>query len=341
MTVVTSDSLYAINMPAQFMQIQMTARYRKRGQPAEVPTSIGLQFFSYAPRPLYQLDDSHRLKVKADEQVLDLGLLAYSKIEEKSQGKDGAAKTNSAARAALPENALVRNISKTDGLTLEIMTVRRLSLADLHTLAKAESVVMKLGETVFPLKPIHMTILRQFVAAITPPSGAIVAEKKVERAPVPADVPSDANKASLGDTMKWLQTHLDRHASDKGANVLISLETLKFKDCTINYRLIPRVKSSPISSALSYVVAEYKFNLGDINPEIVTVANLGDYATVSMTTRDVQPKIIVLDHKNESGTMGRTVNEHQRTHVVISLKNVEAAESLRVALIHGINLCTR
>ena len=186
-----------------------------------------------------------------------------------------------------------------------------------------------------------MTILRQFVAAITPPSGVLIAEKKVERAPVPADVPSDTNNASLDDTMKWLQTHLDRHASDKGASVLISLETLKFKDCTINYRLVPRVKNPPNSTALSYVVAEYKFNLRDINPEIVTVANRGDYATVSMTTRDAQPKVMVFDHKNESGTMGRTVDEHKRTHVVIGLKKVEAADSLRVALIHGINLCTR
>ena len=341
MTLVTSDTLYAVNMPAQFMQVQMTARYRKQGKPAEAPTSIGLQFFSYAPKPLYQLDDSHRLKVKADEQVLDLGLLVYSKIEEKYEGKDGLQATNSAARAGLPANALVRNISKNEGLTLEIMSVRRLSLADVHTLANAESVVMKIGETVFPLKPIHMTILRQFVSAITPPSGVIVEEKKVERPPVPADVPSDANNASLDDTMKWLQTHLDRHASDKGANVLVKLETQKFKDCTINYRLIPRVKNPPNSSALSYVVLEYKFNLRDINPEIVTVANRGDYATVSLTTRDAQPKILVLDHKNEYGTMGRTVDEHKRMHVVISLKKIEAADSLRVALIHAINLCTR
>ena len=340
-TVVTSDVLYAVNMPAQFLQVQMIGRYRKQGKPAEAPMSISLQFFSYAPKPLYQLDDSHRLRVKADEEILDFGLMIYSKLDEKYEASDGTFRTNTAARAGLPANALVRSTSKSDGLTLEVMSARNLSLADLRKLAKANGVVVKIGSTVFPLKPMHMTIVRQFVEAITPANVNSIAVKELPKPIDTRDVPSEANRASLEVTLNWLKALMDKEGETNTDVVPTRLETLKFKDCSISYRVIPLFRNSPVSNSLFYSIMEYEINLGDLNPEIVTVSKYRDNAKVFLTTRDVQEKIRVVERANDRPNTVRTLNNTRSARVSISLKSFEAASRFTVALSHAIKLCTR
>src|SRR2546423_9253478 len=72
LTVVTSDALYVINMPTQFMALELWGRYTGQDQPPkQMPDKISLEFSSYTLEPIYQKDENHRLAVRADEEILD------------------------------------------------------------------------------------------------------------------------------------------------------------------------------------------------------------------------------------------------------------------------------
>jgi hypothetical protein len=341
-TLVDSDSLYVINMPSQFMIMRLEGAYANQGKPTRLPIKLTIRFSSYSQKALYQSDDSHRLRVKADDQILDFGLLGYSKFEE--QSKDGDKKTNSGVRTALPSTALVGATSKSVGLTLESMSLLRVPLADLNRLARAGSVIMKIGETVFPLTATHMTILREFSEAITPANAdSLIAAKanepvKVVEPAVPPDVPSDVNQAPLDQTLKWIKTEIEREGSDYNPVVPLKLEPLDFKSCRIRYRVVPLRRETTTSKTLVYAITEYRMDLGELNPERVTTANLRDYSTLVLFARD-QSKIKIIKHANESGTMGRTLDEGETGFVSINLKSSDAAARLKVALVHAINLC--
>jgi hypothetical protein len=340
-TIVDSDSLYVINMPSQFMMMRLEGAYAKQGKPTQLPLRINIRFSSYSRKPLYQSNDSHRLRVKADDQILDFGLLGYSKFEEQS---DGDKKTNSGVRAGLPSAALVGANSKSVGLTLEGMSVLQVTLADITTLARAGGVIMKIGETVFPLTTTQMTILREFAEAITPANAdSLIAAKaaeprRVSEPVVPADVPSDVNNAPLEQTLKWIKTEIEREGSTYNPVVPTKLEPLDFNNCRIRYRVVPLRRETTTSSTLIYAIMEYRMNLGDLDPQKVPAANLRDHSTLILFTRD-QSKIKVIKHTNQSGTMGRTLDEAETGSILINLKSIDAAARLKVALVHAINLC--
>jgi hypothetical protein len=341
-TIVDSDLLYVINMPAQFMVMRLEGSYPKQGKPTQLPGRITIQFSSYAEKPLYQSDDLHKLRVKADDQILDFGLLGYSKFEE--QSKDGDKKTNSGVRAALPSPALVGANSKSNGLTLESMSVLHVTLVDLVMLARAGSVIMKIGDTVFTLTPTQLTILREFVEAITPTNAdSLIAAKaaepaKVSEPAVPADVPSEVNHAPLDQTLKWIKTEIERESSTYNLGVPLKLEPLDFNSCRIRYRVVPLRRETTTSNTLVYAILEYRMDLGELNPERVLAAGVRDNGTLVLFARD-QSKIRVIKHANESGTMGRTLDETEARSFLFALKSGAAAARLKVALVHAINLC--
>lgn len=341
-TVVDSDSLYVINMPAQFMMMRLEGAYAKQGKPTELPIRINIRFSSYSQKALYQPDHSHWLRVKADDQVLDFGVLGYSKFDE--QSKDADKKTNSGVRGALPSSALICATSKSTELTLESMSVLNVTLTDLTRLARAGSVILKIGETVFPLTATHITILREFAETITPANAeSLIAAKarepvKVTEPPVPSDVPSDVNQASLDQTLKWIKTEIEREGSTFNPVVPFKLDPLDFNSCRIRYRVVPLRRETTTSSKLVYAIMEYRMDLGELNSEKVTTSDLRDHATLVLFVRD-QSKIRVIKHANESGTMGRTLDESETGFVLINLKSIDAAARLKVALVHAINLC--
>lgn len=330
-TIVDSDVLYVINMPSQFMAIRLEGAYAKQGKPTQLPGRINVLLSSYSLSPLYEAEDSHRLRVKAGDQILDFGLLTYAKSDEER---------SKAIRSALPSIALVGTTGKSKGLTLESMWLRNATLGDLAKLASADSVVMKLGDTVFPLTPAHMSILREFVQAITPEKIDSTAIAKVEEPAVPLDVPSDANQAPLAQTLKWIKTEVEREGSTTNlvlTDVPRKLEPLDFNTCQIRYRLEPLRRETTVSNTLIYAIMEYRIDLGDLDPRVST-SKLRDLGILSLMTR-APAKIKVFKHANEHGSMGRTLDEGDTSSVLISLKSIEAAARLRVALIHAINLC--
>jgi hypothetical protein len=342
-TVVHSDLLYVVNTPSQFIQIQMVGRYPKQGKPTEPPDRIYVEFFSFAAKPLYQMDVAHRLQVKADDQILDFGLLSYSnvadKIAEKNKEKSKQIKSNLAVQAQLPATALISANRKSTGLTLELMSIQELSLADLTRMARANVVLMKIGDTIFRLTPIHMTILREFVAAISPANIDVASLSKPGQPAIPSDVPSDANKMPLDETLKWIKRHLEREGTTKNIIESQRLEPLSFNSCRVSYRLVPLFRTSSVSSRLVNAIMQYEMDLADLNPEAVSISDLDDYVSVFLNTRDYQEKIRVTKHANESGTTGRTLEDGMSESSIINLKNLEAASRLKLALVHAINLC--
>lgn len=214
-TVVTSDVLYVVNMSTQFVAVRLSSRYPNQGQPNSAPEHILVEFDSYSVAPRYQEDAAHRLAVKADEEVIDFGELAYNLFRR--SGKDTYGSENGSTlglhTTTMPPDALVRSTGGGNGLYLETMFASNVPLERLAKLAKAQKVLVRIGSTVFALSPTRLAILREFVSANTPAGGAYTAEASSANAAIPADVPSDANNAPLDATLRWLKEGISRNGS--------------------------------------------------------------------------------------------------------------------------------
>ena len=325
---ISSDQLYVINMPSQFMLVQLSGRYSRASQQTD---GINLTFISSASKGLYEAESSHGLRIKADDQILDLGVLSYARVDDKGQ-KEG--------RAALPATALIASNKKTP-LTIETMSVSGLKLDDLNFIAHAGTVVMRIGDTVFPFTPAQLGIVREFVSKIPKAQAYLANVSNADRAaaPPPADVPSDENHASLDVTLKWIKTEIEREGSTKGSVPERKLEPLDFGGCGLRYRVVPLFREVPGINNLVYAIMEYQLNLSDINADAIRVNGAGDYATIYVSSRQLEPKIKIFKHENEHGATGRTLEESSTSYVFMNLKNVEAANRFRFAMVHAIHLC--
>jgi hypothetical protein len=343
LTVVTSDSLYVINMPTQFMQVRLTGRYPDQGPPTQMPDKITLQFDSYATDPLYPKDESHRLAVRADAEVLDFGLMSYVALRE--DGKDtytAGQKSVLGVRSPIPPDALVRTANKGKALTLESMSVTDVPLSQITKLARASQVLMKIGDTVFALTATQLSILREFVTSITPAGGlgtATEAAPKASTPNIPPDVPSNANNASLDLTLKWLKKELPRSGAKGGIGARGKIEVVDFNSCKIKYRIVPLIRTSAVSSSLVYTIIEYQFNLADINPETVRAADLKDFSTLIFSTFNEEQKIKVISRANASGMAGRTLEETLKAGAILYLRDANSATQIKEAFVHAIELC--
>jgi hypothetical protein len=341
LTVVTSDSLYVINMPTQFMQLQFTGRYPNQGPPTQMPDKVTLLFSSYATDPLYQKDNSHRLVVKADAGVVDFGLMSYAALRENGQDTYTAAQNSRLGlRSPIPPDALVRTTNQGKPLTLESMSATDVPLNQISKLAGASQVLMKIGNTVFQLTPTQLSILREFVTSITPTGGAATeATPKASTPNIPPEVPSNANNAPLDVTLKWLKNELQRRGAKEGIGAHGRIETADFKSCEIKYRIVPLFRTSPVSSNLVYAIIEYQFNLADINPESVRTGDLQGYSTITFDTVDHTEKIKVVTRANEGGMTGRTLDETVKSGSMLYLRDANSAAQIKAALVHAIGLC--
>lgn len=344
LTLVNSDSLYVINMPAQFMRLELSARYPGQGQPTQAPDKVTLLFQSYTTATLYQKDESHRLFVKADAEVLDFGLLNYAGFRESGKDKYMAdEKARLGIGSPLPTVALVRAANKDQPLTLESMSATDVPLSRLTKLAQAGQVLMKIGDTVFALTPGQLGVLREFVAAVTPAGGAAAAEAapKADAPNVPADVPSNANNAPLDATLKWLKRELPRASALASIAVPGQIEVEDFKGCEMSYMVVPRFRNSPVSPSLVRAIIEYQFDLADINPETVRTADSTDFTMLTFNTVDQEPKVKVFSRANRNGMAGRTLDETSKAGAVLYLRDANSAAQVKEAFVHAVGLCRK
>ena len=334
-TVVRSDVLYVVDTPDQFIQLQLTGRYPKKGPPTEAPDRLSFEFGSFTRLPLYKLDESHRLAVKADDRILDLGLMSYSEMHESGKDKYFARDATLGYNTTLPPTALVRKTVPSE-LTFERMSVSGIRPSELSTMAQAQQLIMKIGSTVFALRPTQMAILREFAASVIP-AGGVLEETKI--ANLPPDVPTDDNKAPLATTLAWLAKTLEKNSPAKEPINSYKIEAIEFKSCQISYRRVPTIRTSAVSNKLVYLIQEYHLNLGDLNPETVSVGNLRDYSSVFFSTRNSERKIENLSRSNDNGFTGRVLEDKWYPSAYMAISNATAATQIKAAFVHAINLC--
>jgi hypothetical protein len=316
-------------MPAQFMQLQLTGRYPNQSPPGTGSGTLSLRFYSYAPTRLYYSDDAHRLAVKADDKVLDFGSLNYTASAE-------------GASASLPADALVRKTDKGKKLFVEMMSLDGLPLSGLEELARARDVIMKIGSTVFPLTGTQLSILREFSASLTSVAGpvkTVVPEANLNAPLVPSDVPSDANSASLDQTLKWIKNELSRNSNTKyAAGTPSRIEPADFSSCRIKYRIIPVIESIS-GTNLKHAIMEYQLNLSELNAESIRAAYFKEYSSVFVSTKNNESKIKVISREDDKGFAGRVLDEKAYSMTRINLSNADSAAQLKAALSHAIRLC--
>src|SRR5205814_10578151 len=156
---------------------------------------------------------------------------------------------------------------------------------------------------------------------------------------IPSDVPSDANKASLDATLKWLGTALEHNTPPKGPFVPRKFEASEFRSCKIRYTLVPIRRTSPVSDQLVYAINQYELYLAELNPEAVSVSQLSDYAAILLATRNSEARIRITMRWNDNGMAGRTMDERSVASTSIDLRNANAAAQIKVAIVHAIGLC--
>lgn len=319
---ITSDYLYVINMPSQFMRVSLSAHFTKS---KTTPDDIQLSFWSYAVKPLYEAEGSHGLRAKVGDQVIDFGLLSY-------------AKESSSSRPGLPAAAVLGKGNST--LAVEMMTARILDHEPLDLINQAQELVMKIGNTVFQFTPAQLSIVREFVAAVSTVGATLsAAASNGSLSPLPPDVPSDQNQAALETTLHWIKAQLEKEGSTNYLGLERKLEPLDFGSCKLRYRLVPLFREVAGSSRLVYAIIEYQLNLADLDTGAIRVADGRDHSTVLLEVEALEPKIKVIKHANENGTTGRTLDEATTASVIINVKNAEAANRLKFALTHAIHLC--
>jgi len=223
-----------------------------------------------------------------------------------------------------------------------MMSLQDLPLSSLDEIAKARDVVMKIGATVFPLTGTQLSIVREFIASSTPVAGPVKtvgAEAKINAPAVPADVPSDANKAPLDQTLKWIKNELARNSNTKYAGgTPTRIEPADFSGCRIKYRIIPVIESISETN-LKHAIMEYQLNLAELNAESVRAAYFKEYSSVFVSTRNNEAKIKVISRENDKGFAGRELDEKVYPMTRINLSNADSAAQLKAALSHAIRLC--
>jgi hypothetical protein len=186
------------------------------------------------------------------------------------------------------------------------------------------------------------------VPAQTPKAGASkAAERKF------ADAPSDANKAPLDQTLKWLKQRLseDSVSVPRPGNLPLRFEPVNFSGCRIKYRYtaggdIPSdllrdraTAPPPVPSNPSLYVAppsEHRLHLADLNPDSMIFESSKAGSVITFMTQSLERKVSVVTFPNE---FYRGDFATQNAFVTFRLKKTEAAASIRAALVHAINLC--
>ena len=168
-TKVETPLLYLTNAPEQFVEFQLSAVYKGERQ-TRPANPINLTLFSLAKtaqygnrETLYAITDGTRWPV-GTASVLDMK-------GETKKGADafyGSANPNVGMQVPFPPAAQVRNGGgDVTGLHMEWLNIV-LKPEQLGKLAAAQKVSLQLKDKPFELNETHLSILRDFVAQITP-----------------------------------------------------------------------------------------------------------------------------------------------------------------------------
>lgn len=125
-TKVTTDLMYVMNAPAQFVQVQLSSLYQGE-KLAKSPSTISLLIWSYSREAMYRKEKGKKLFVVTDGESWLLGRLDSVVMKgETKKGQDAFYTENNPAlgmQVPLPMHAQVRGGKNVNGLLMEFMFV--------------------------------------------------------------------------------------------------------------------------------------------------------------------------------------------------------------------------
>jgi hypothetical protein len=169
-TKVSTDLIYVVNIPAQFVQVQLSSIYQGENL-TKPPSNITLLIWSYSREAMYRKEEGKKLSVLTDGESWVLGRLGSLVMKgETKRGKDAFYSENNPAlgmQVPLPMHAQVRGGKDVSGLVMEWMFVA-MKPEQLLRLVNAKKVELQLGDTAFEFTDDQMNTVREFVRQLTP-----------------------------------------------------------------------------------------------------------------------------------------------------------------------------
>jgi hypothetical protein len=203
---------------------------------------------------------------------------------------------------------------------------------------------MRFGPTRYTFNDVHMSIMREFVAAITPAGTALASGGPPP--PPAADTPNEFANAALPDVLKYLKKELGRNALSTARD---QFEVVDLSSCQIRYRIAPNVSPAPppglgsIPSDPSYrfipPTDDYYVNLADLSPDSVHVDADDKSAYISFATLNGQQKIKHTRKDNSTGPVITSYGDVLETRGSFHLRATKTAPQIGHALVRAIQLC--
>lgn len=170
-TRVYTASLYAVNTPEQFLEIQLEAWY-KGEKLATPPAKVTLAVYSFSKKPIFEKQkrtlvvahDGGELKVGEFSEVLLKGTTL--KGVDTFFPEDGTA--DNGIQIPVPTSAVVKAGGKVDGLVMEMMNLT-MKTDQFMQFAKSSKMELRIGTASLPLNELQVQIMHRFADRITPP----------------------------------------------------------------------------------------------------------------------------------------------------------------------------
>lgn len=256
-TQVLANTLYLVNTPEQFIQLQLGGVIWGR-QPLFPAEEVVLEFYSFGSTAKYKDLKSRRLTVVLDGKELQLGTLEYQSMSGEKAGK------------ALP------TVAKVGGkLNLERLTIH-LAAEQIGLLGRGTRVELRIADTAIPMDDVHMGILREFASYVMPPADVMPAPGSGVEAIEPV-LPQELTGAQLEPTLKWLRPRLEEFGSGPTWLGISRLMTKSFSGCTISYKIIPAGGSPWIH--------EYAINLSDLDLNSIRAIKYQEFSFLYFSIR--------------------------------------------------------
>lgn len=172
-TRVDTNFLYLNDEREEFVEVQLRGWFKGK-TPQKPPRLIQLWFYAISSRGRYRSSDDHKLNAVTDADEWKVGTLEDFLVlrGETNNGKEAFFPKEGkpvGMEIPVPRSAQVRDKGKIDGLTAEAMMIE-IKPEQLLKLARAKTVSFHLGKSAtFTLGEGHLSTLREFAAAITPP----------------------------------------------------------------------------------------------------------------------------------------------------------------------------
>lgn len=358
-TYVDTYRLNVIDEPSQFLQIQFSGAFSATYKPSQ-PFQTSISISSLATEALYRRHSSSRLVAYADGETIPIGLAIYDLwyFQQTMESNKRVTKPPlSGLRAkAIPAGTKIEKDHALKDLVQELLVVEPVSLDDLRKLARATHVEMQIGSTRFQLNDTQVDRLRLFTKSITPP-GDGVENVSAEGDPGTSKTPSDANNASLKQTMEWLKSKLSDLGKGEGLRQRAEFDSHAFAKCQFSYSFVSKtsmlrtgsIDSTPAGNSNPKLTTsdtgsthktEFRVDFADLDPDAVYVWETPFGMFLRYATNDSELKIKKDSTSDGSGgPYSHWEDKYLYQAQKLDLKKDGYPAQLHDSFVHAIRLC--